>query len=79
MLDPRESPEEIKRRKVVLCPQESPEDQEQGGGAGLRKLDLSFASVVLQQQFYEHCAYDCSAPQLKQQLRGTEFGGIRKH
>ena len=38
-------------------------DQEQGGGAGLRKLDLSFASVVSQQQ--------CSAQQLKQQLQST--------
>ena len=43
----------------MLDPRESPE--EQGGGAGLRKLDLSFASVVTQQQFYGHCPCE-SAP-----------------
>ena len=46
-------------------------DQEEGGGAGLRKLDFSFASVVPQQQCYGHCPCDCSAQQLKQQLRNT--------
>ena len=32
-----------------------------GGGAGLRKLDSSFASVIPQQQCYGHCPCD-SAP-----------------
>ena len=54
-------PGEIKRRDVVLDPQESPPRREQGGGAGLRKLDLSFASVVPQQLCYGHCPCD-SAP-----------------
>ena len=43
-------------------------DQEQGGGAGLRKLDSSFASVVPQQLCYGHCLSLCSARQLKRQL-----------
>ena len=60
-LDAFAGPGEIKRREVVLDSQESLEDQEQGGGAGLRKLDLSFASVVLQQLCYGHCPCD-SAP-----------------
>ena len=40
---------------------ESRRDQEEGGGAGLRKLDLSFASVVPQMLCYGHCLCD-SAP-----------------
>ena len=62
---------EIKKREVVLDPQERPprRDQEQGVGAGLRKLDLSFTSFVPQQQCYGHCLCDCSAQQMKQQLR----------
>jgi len=46
-------------------------DQEQGVGAGLRKLDLSFALAVPQKQCYGHCPCDCSTWQLKQQLRST--------
>ena len=40
-------------------------DREHGGGTGLRKLDLSFASVVIpQQQCYGHCVCD-SAPHIR--------------
>ena len=58
VLDPQDSPEEIKSREV---------------GAGLRKLDLSFASVVPQQQCYGSTLSLLlfSAQQLKQQLRST--------
>ena len=61
--------EKIKRREVVLAPQESTgEDQEQEGGTGLRKLDN-----LLLQLFLSSCATDIvlvtrSAQQLKQQL-----------
>ena len=50
MLDPQESPEEIKSRELVLDPQESPEE------INIRKVGLrsegwtSFASVVSEQQ-----------------------------
>ena len=50
-----ESPGEIKRREVELGSESS----------------TSFAPVVTQQQCYGHCPCDCSAQQLKQQLRGT--------
>ena len=42
----------LRGREVVLDPQESPGESktEEGGGAGLRKLDLSFASVAVPQQ-----------------------------
>ena len=61
MLDPQVSPEEIKRREVVLDPQVSPEEIER------REVELSFeswtsfASVVSQQQCNGHCPCD-SAP-----------------
>ena len=66
VLDPQESPEEIKSREVVLDPQESPEEIKS------REVDLGWiflASVVPQQQCYGRCPCDCSAQQLKQQLR----------
>ena len=55
LLDPQVSPEEVMSREVEL-----------GSGRW-----TSSASVVSQQQCYGHCPYDCSAQQLKQQLRGT--------
>ena len=55
MLDPQQSPEEKKSREVEL------------GSEGW----TSFASVVLQQQCSGRCPCDCSAQQLKQQLRST--------
>ena len=55
VLDPYVSPEEIRSRELELV------------SKGL----TSFASVVTQQQCYGHCPYDCSAQQLKQQLRST--------
>ena len=55
MLDPQESPEEIKSREVELGSESW----------------ISFASVVPQQQCCRHCPCDCSAQQLRQQLRGT--------
>ena len=55
MLDPQESPEEIKSREVELGSESW----------------TSFASVVTQQQCYGHCPCDCSAQKLKQQLRST--------
>ena len=64
-------PGEIKRREVVLDPQVSPEE------IMSREMELgpeswtSFASVVTQQQCYGHCPCDCSAEQLKRQLRST--------
>ena len=64
-------PGEIKRREVVvLDPQVSPEEIKS------REVELGseswtfFASVVPQQLCYGHCPCDCSAQQLKQQLRG---------
>ena len=71
MLDPQESPEEIKRREVVLDPQVSPEEIKSREAELGSESRTSFASVVLQQQCYGHCLCDCSAQQLKQQLRGT--------
>ena len=68
-------PGEIKRREVELDLQPR-RNHEQGGGAGLRKLDLSFASVVPQQQCKGHCPCDSAqARQLKQQLRSTLVAG----
>ena len=55
VLDPYVSPEEIRSRELELV------------SKGL----TSFASVVTQQQCYGHCPRDCSAQQLKQQLRST--------
>ena len=55
MLDPQESPDEIKRREVELGSESW----------------TSFASVVTQQRSNGHCPCDCSAHQLKQQLRST--------
>ena len=61
-------PGEIKRREVVLDPQESPDEIKR------REVELgseswtSFASVVTQQRSNGHCPCDCSAHQLKQQL-----------
>ena len=56
-------PGEIKgKEEVVRDPQESPGERTRArGGARLRKLDLSFASVVSQQLCYGHCPCD-SAP-----------------
>ena len=72
-------PGEIKRREVVLDPQVSPEEimsREVGLGCGSW---TSFASVVTQQLCYGHCPCDCSAQQLKEQLRSaltaTQWGG----
>ena len=45
MLDPQESPEEIKRREVELGPESW----------------ISFASVVPQQQCYGHCPCDSAS------------------
>ena len=65
-------------RVVVLDPQQSPEEKKS------RKVELgsegwtSFASVVLQQQCSGHCPCDCSAQQLKQQLRSTLFATQRR-
>ena len=70
-LDTFGGPGEIKRREVVLDPQESP------GEINCREVELgsegwtSFASVVTQQQCHGHCPCDCSSQQLKQQLRST--------
>ena len=62
VLDPQESPGEIKRREVVLDPPREPRrDQEQGGGARLRKLDNPLLEL-----FLNSCATDSlcdSAPQ----------------
>ena len=64
-------PGEIKRREVVLDPQESPEEIKS------REVELgseswtSFVSVISQQRSNGHCPCDCSAQQLKQQLRST--------
>ena len=61
VLDPQVSPEEIKRREVVLDPQVSPEEIKN------REVELgseswtSSASVVFQQRSYGHCPCD-SAP-----------------
>ena len=55
LLDPQVGPEEVMSREVEL-----------GSGRW-----TSSASVVSQQQCYGHRPYDCSAQQLKQQLRGT--------
>ena len=55
MLDPQESPEEIKSREVELGSESW----------------TSFASVVTQQLCYGNCPGDYSAQQLKQQLRST--------
>ena len=45
-------------------------DHEQGGGAGLRKLDLFLLQVVTQQRCNGHCPCDSAlTQQLKQQLR----------
>ena len=59
-------PGEMKSREVVLDPQESPEEIKS------REVELGWiflASVVPQQQCYGRCPCDCSAQQLKQQLR----------
>ena len=53
MLDPQVSPEEITSGEVEL---------------GCESW-TSFPSLVTQQQCYGHCPCDCSAQQLKQQLR----------
>ena len=55
MLDPLESPEEIKNREVELGSESW----------------TSFVSVVPQQRSNGNCPCDCSAHQLKQQLRST--------
>ena len=53
-------PGEIKRREVALDPQESPEEI-QSREDELGSENLTFASVVPQQQCYGHCPCD-SAP-----------------
>ena len=53
VLDPKFRPEEISSREVEV---------------GL-KVGLTFASVVSQQRSYRLCLCDCSAQQLRQQLR----------
>ena len=64
-------PREIKRREMVLDPYVSPEEIRSRELELVSKGLTSFASVVTQQQCYGHCPYDCSAQQLKQQLRST--------
>ena len=60
MLDPQVSPEEIKRREVVLDPQVSPEE------IMSREVELgceswtSLLQVVTQQQCNGHCPCDSS-------------------
>ena len=67
-------PAEIKRREVVLGPQESPEEiKSRGGGAGLRKFRLVFCFSCSSTAVLRTLALwpICSVRQLKQHLRGT--------
>ena len=51
-------------------------DHEQGGGAGLRKLDFSRFGLFPQQQRNGHCPCDSAQTrQCKQQLRGALVAG----
>ena len=64
-------PGEVKGREVVLDPQESPEEIKSREAELGSESWTSFASVVPQQLCNGHCHCDCSAQQLKQQLRST--------
>ena len=61
LLDPQVSPEEIKRREIVLDPQVSPKEIKSREEMLGSESWTSFAAVVSQQQCYGHCLCD-SAP-----------------
>ena len=63
-------PGEIKTREVVLDPPPR-RDHEQGGGAGLRKLDFFCFSCSSTAVLRTLSLWLCTAQQLKQQLRST--------
>ena len=64
-------PGEIKRREVVLDPLESPEEIKNREVELGSESWTSFVSVIPQQRSNGYCPCVCSAHQLKQQLRGT--------
>ena len=68
-------PGEIKRREVELDTQVSPEEiTEQGGGAGLRKLDFFRFGLFLNSSATDIAFVTLpQARQLKQQLRSALF------
>ena len=67
-------PGEIKSREVVLDPQPR-RDQEQRGGAGLRKLNFSCFELFLNSSATDIVFVSAPARQLKQQLRGAQVAG----
>ena len=74
-----QSPDEIKRREVSWTLTKKLDSFASPGESKRREVVLGseswtyFASVVSQQHCYGHCLCDCSAQQLKQQLRSTVF------
>ena len=64
-------PGEIKRREVVLDPQESPEEIKSREVELGSESWTSFVSVISQQRSNGYCPCVCSAHQLKQHLRST--------
>ena len=67
-------PGEIKRREVELDPQPR-RDHEQGGGAGLRKLDFFRFRLFLNSSATDIVLVIAQARQLKQQLRSALVAG----
>ena len=61
-------PGEIKRKEVVLDPQQRPAEIKSWEVELAHKVGPPFASDVPQQLCYGHCPCDCSAQQLEQQL-----------
>ena len=67
-------PGEVKSRELELDPQPR-RDHEQGGGAGLRKLDFFHFGLFLKSSATDIVCDSAQARQMKQQLRSAQVAG----